>query len=232
MKNLRLLILFFALLPLLVCSCSQSSGNTEESIAAEQPQQTYTPQEGDIVFQSIAYKGDLVKAIEGVTESPWSHCGLVVKDANGKWAVLEASATVRAQPLEDWYKQGTNGDYVVTRLQEKYATPEFIAKFVAAARKRTGKPYDIRYEFDDAKIYCSELVWKGFHDATNGESLGKVVKFGDLNWKPYAKFIKQIEGGPVPVEREMITPRDLMLASQTKIIYDSRKGKNKKVKKH
>jgi len=35
-----------------------------------------------------------------------------------------------------------------------------------------------------------------------------------MNWEPYEALIKQIGGGPVPVDREMITPRDLAKARQ------------------
>ena len=35
---------------------------------------TYSPREGDVVFQSLP-RGDLVDAIEGITNSPFSHCG-------------------------------------------------------------------------------------------------------------------------------------------------------------
>ncbi|MCX7414884.1 MAG: hypothetical protein NTY25_00090 [Planctomycetia bacterium] len=36
----------------------------------------YTPQDGDVIFQSLPY-GPVVWAIEGVTKSPYSHCGIV-----------------------------------------------------------------------------------------------------------------------------------------------------------
>jgi hypothetical protein len=38
----------------------------------------YSPKEGDLVFQSLP-KMDLVVAIEGVTHSPYSHVGIVIK---------------------------------------------------------------------------------------------------------------------------------------------------------
>ena len=38
---------------------------------------SYDPKEGDIIFQSL-YRSGLVKAIEGCTDSPYSHCGVVV----------------------------------------------------------------------------------------------------------------------------------------------------------
>jgi hypothetical protein len=39
----------------------------------------YAPQEGDIIFQSLPHH-ELVDAIEGATRSPWSHCGVVMRE--------------------------------------------------------------------------------------------------------------------------------------------------------
>ena len=60
---------------------------------------------------------------------------------------------------------------------------------------------------DDELIYCSELVYKAFKDATD-QGLGRLQKLGELNWKPYKKVIaKYARMDEVPVERIMITPR-------------------------
>src|SRR4051794_6901417 len=49
---------------------------------------SYAPREGDLVFQSLPHN-PLVDAIEGVSKSPLSHCGIVVKQGD-QWYVLEA----------------------------------------------------------------------------------------------------------------------------------------------
>src|SRR4051812_17861499 len=49
----------------------------------------YAPQEGDILFQSLP-RGPVVRAIEGATHSPYSHCGIVGQDEGGNWIVYEA----------------------------------------------------------------------------------------------------------------------------------------------
>jgi len=48
----------------------------------------YSLQEGDIVFQSLHHE-ELVDAIEGVTHSPYSHCGVVLRKDN-RWVVVES----------------------------------------------------------------------------------------------------------------------------------------------
>ena len=41
--------------------------------------QSYSPMEGDLVFQALSWEVVLVVAIEGVTESNYSHCGVLHK---------------------------------------------------------------------------------------------------------------------------------------------------------
>ena len=172
----------------------------------------YQPQHGDIVFQSLPHN-TVIDAIEGCTNSPYSHCGIVVNRAEG-WFVLEAIGPVQEKPLNRWIVQGRDRRFAVHRLK-----PEFrkrIPGMIAASERFMGKPYDIQYELDDDKIYCSELIYKGWLAATK-ESLGVLVKLGDLNWKPHEMVIRQIAHG-LPLDRLMITPRDLAAAKQLDVV--------------
>jgi len=170
----------------------------------------YEPQEGDVIFQSLPH-GPVVWAIEGVTKSPYSHCGIVAKK-NGQWIVYEAYDGVAATPLKTFLFRGRGGGFVVYRLRDEYR--EHIPQTLKCCEDYLGRPYDIRYRLDDEKIYCSELIYKAYRDATSGQQLGELMKFGDMNWQPYEALIKKIEGGEVPVDREMITPVDLAKAPQ------------------
>jgi uncharacterized protein YycO len=162
----------------------------------------YAPQDGDFLFQSLP-RNPLIVAIEGSTGSPFSHCGIVVQ-RDGKWMVLEAIGPVRETPLSAWIAQGRDNAYVAYRLKEPLHGK--VPAIIAAAEQYKGRPYDIHYEMDDAKIYCSELLWKATRDAT-GVKLGKIQKLGELNWKPHEAVMREIENGGLPLEREMITPR-------------------------
>lgn len=175
----------------------------------------YKPKVGDIVFQSLPNMSNLVKAIEGISESPYSHCGVVV-EKNGKWYVNEALGSVHDTPLLDWIKRGRGYRVDVFRLRSKYSN--LIPQFIEELSKYQGKPYDFRYRMNDSQIYCSELVFKAYKDAAN-ENLGELVKLGDMNWKPYIETILEYEGSTEPpLERIMITPKHLSQAAQLEVM--------------
>ncbi len=169
----------------------------------------YQPQEGDVLFQSLPHSR-LVDAIEGVTESPYSHCGIVAKRDN-EWVVYEAIGDVRATPLHTFLVRGRNQGFAVYRLKPQFR--KSIPETIQHVRRFLGRPYDVRYRMDDDSIYCSELVFKAYQRAT-GEELGQLVRLGDMNWQPYRETIEYYEGGLVPYDRLMITPKDLAKAKQ------------------
>lgn len=173
--------------------------------------------EGDILFQTLF--GQHCKVIEGVTRSPFSHCGIVVKTGDGGLAVLEAiSGGARETPLYDWVARGRDCVFAAYRLRKEKR--EHIPVFIEACRVFTGRPYDTRYDMDDESIYCSELIYKGYKMAT-GEKLGELVALGALNWEPYRADIEELEGGRVPLDRLLITPAHLSRAEQLELHYSS-----------
>lgn len=185
------------------------------SLLSKEPgTEAYEPQVGDVVFQSLGSNA-VTDLIAGSTHSPFTHCGMVVL-REGRWHVLEAIGPVREIPLADWIAQGQRGGVAVFRLRAEFQSS--VPKFVESARTFLGRPYDPYYRFDDERIYCSELVFKAWRSAT-GTELGRVRKVRELDWEPYRAVIERIERGPVPLERELITPRDLSEAPQLREVY-------------
>jgi len=175
----------------------------------------YVPQEGDVVFQSLP-RSRLVNAIEGVSDSPYSHCGIVARH-NGAWVVYEAYHNVEITPLKDFLFRGREFGFAVYRLRPEYQS--CIPEMIAAAKTYLGRSYDSRYRMDDEAIYCTELVYKAFQSASGGEQLGRLVRLGDLNWQPFSDTISFYEGGPVPLDRKMSTPRDMAQADQLEPVF-------------
>jgi hypothetical protein len=178
----------------------------------------YAPQEGDLVFQSLPVS-PLVAAIEGATGSPFSHCGLVARREGG-WVVYEAYDGVEATPLAEFVFRGREQGFAAFRLK-----PGFRDRIPAMRRdveSRLGRPYDVRYRLDDEKLYCSELIWKAYRAAGEGDDLGPLVRLGDLRWQPFEETIRHFEQGPPPLDREMITPRDLAASSKLDVVFEFR----------
>ena len=197
-----------ALLALVLGSCTGGGNSTA----------AYEPAEGDILFQSLPNEPgmDLVDAIEGATDSPYSHCGMVFRE-DGEWMVIEAIGPVKTTHLADYIGRGREHNLWAYRFDE--SRRKHIPAALAAMKEDLGKPYDARYRFDSEKIYCSELIYRGWKAAT-GEGLGKTVTLGELDWKRYKPVIEAIEGqGNHPLEREMITPRDLAKAPGLRLVY-------------
>jgi len=81
-----------------------------------------------------------------------------------------------------------------------------------------GRPYDFKYRMDDDALYCSELVYRAYKNAT-GEQLGKPVRLGDMNWKPHEATIRKYEGGPPPLDVMIIAPKHLAEAEQLEKVF-------------
>jgi hypothetical protein len=177
----------------------------------------YQPRAGDVIFQSLPHSR-VVNAIEGATGSPYSHCGIVAQE-DGAWMVYEAFGPVGPSPLAAFVARGRGEAFAVYRLRE--AHQPLVPAVLDSVRRFQGRPYDERYRLDDdaEKIYCSELIYLAYREATGGEALGREVTLGELRWQPFRQVIERIEKGPPPLDRSFITPRDLARASQLERFY-------------
>ena len=175
----------------------------------------YDFRQGDILLQHIP--SHLCSVIADVTQSQYSHCGIVVY-RRGEAFVLEAIGPVKCTSLRKWLGQGASR--LFTQLRVKEATAEQIAGVVAEAKKMLGKPYDIQYELDENKIYCSELIYKAFLRGGSVE-VGSKQRLGDMKWRLHEKFIRHLTGGELPLDREIVTPQALVDSPATESVYSS-----------
>jgi hypothetical protein len=167
--------------------------------------------DGDIIFHTS--RSAQSQAIQRATRSPYSHVGLVFH-RDGKPHVLEAIATVRYTPLAQWTARGTGGQFVVKRLKSPLDTTQ--AKHLRdAAERHAGKPYDLYFGWSDARIYCSELVWKAYHEAL-GMELGARQKLRDFDLSDPVVQAKLREryGKNVPMNEPVISPAALFDSSE------------------
>jgi len=97
----------------------------------------------------------------------------------------------------------------VKRLKnsDSVMTDSTVKKLRAAAEKRMGLPYDPYFNWDEKRIYCSELMWKCYNEAT-GLKIGelKPLKDFDLSSPVVQKKLKERYGDKIPSDVEMISP--------------------------
>ena len=161
--------------------------------------------DGDIIFQTSQSSQSV--AIQRATASPYSHMGIIFF-RNHRPYVLEASATVRYTPLDDWIARGKGGHYVVKRLKDASAlNAEGTSKLRSTAAQLLGRPYDLTFEWSDRRIYCSELVWKVYDRALHID-IGELQHLRDFNLDdPIVKAkMRQRYGNHVPLEETVISP--------------------------
>jgi len=177
----------------------------------------YQPEEGDLIFQALPLDDDLIEAIEGVTESNYSHVGVLL-NRDGIWTVIEASRPgVIYTPFEEWKTKGRNERWAAYRLKAAYR--EHIPQFRTELEAHIGKPYDFKYELSEDKLYCSGLVYHAWMSST-GQEMGKLTRVGDMNWKPYRATIEKYNNAPVPLDQQVISPIELSKAGQLEKVYN------------
>lgn len=163
---------------------------------------------GDIIFQTSTSTQS--KAIQLATRSEYSHCGIIFRDKN-EWYVFEAVQPVKKTPLNEWIDRGQKDKYVIKRLKDTtLLTPKALNKMKASARAMTGKNYDLYFEWNDDRIYCSELVWKLYKDAT-GLEIGHLKQLKDFNLTSPAvkQKLKERYGNHIPLNEKVISPKDV-----------------------
>lgn len=127
----------------------------------------YDLQTGDIVFQATG--GQQCQAIRAATHSRYSHCGVVFQSQDGRFHVLEAVSPVASTPLDQFKRRSVPGTFHARRLKnaDRALTPEVFQKALTWSESNLGKPYDSLFLWNDRELYCSELVWKIFHESAD-----------------------------------------------------------------
>ncbi len=184
--------------------------------------QEYRPKTGDILFQTS--QSEQSQAIQIATKSPYSHVGVVfIRD--DKPFVLEAVEPVQFTPMNIWIQRGANRSYVAKRLLESDSilTSANLAGLLAVAKSYIGKHYDFHYQWSDSSMYCSELVWKLYHEACGIElcALTKLKSF-DLSDPLVSAKLKERFGKNIPVEEPVVAPVTIYDSKRITTVYQSK----------
>lgn len=154
----------------------------------------------DVVFQDLDC-GPRCDLIREITQSRFTHVGIVL-DEGGERVVWEAYGPVGPTPLAEWVDR-SRGVVAVYRLDERLRLKgAAIAQQVRAMR---GLPYDGDYQWDDDRIYCSELVHKAVLRAT-GRVLSPPHPY---SFGPHRAAIAQLTQGRLDEGTLIVAPSDL-----------------------
>lgn len=164
-------------------------------------------QEGDIIFQS-SMSGQS-HAIQLATNSKYSHCGILLKNKQGELQVLEAVQPVKFTPIKEFIRRGDDQHYVVKRLSNSQSilTDSIKNEMHNLAMAFLDKDYDLKFEWSDEKMYCSELVWK-IYERTTGLRLGEPqpLKSYSLDNQVVKKKMEERYGKDIPWNEPMVAP--------------------------
>jgi hypothetical protein len=193
---------------LLTAACSNESEQkvTRQRYETSDIQPLDSLMEGDILFQiSTSGQG---KAIQLATKSPYSHCGILFKE-NNQWMVYEGVQPVKTTKLSEWINRGDGHHYVSKRHKDAASllTKQVKEKMKEEAKKLLGKNYDLTFEWNDDRIYCSELVYK-IYERGAGVSIGTLQKLQDFNLNsPLVRAkLKERYGKNIPLNETVISP--------------------------
>ncbi len=157
--------------------------------------------DGDVVLQ--ASRSERAALIRKASRSAYSHVGLIEVASDGVY-VIEAVQPVSRTPLAKWVARGIDGRLTVLRF--KGLTEEEGTRVVREAKRALGRPYDARYRWDDARLYCSELVAKAFARGA-GKAVGRQEVLGELALS--AEELKQAPALGLSVTQTLLTPQSL-----------------------
>lgn len=172
---------------------------------------------GDIIFQSSTSRQ--CEAVKMATHSDISHCGLLFEE-NGKWYVLEAVEPVQVTTLSSFIHRGTGQHYSVKRLKSGYTLSEDTKmQMIAKGKKWIGKHYDIYFNWGDSELYCSELVWKLYHDIAKLD-LCKLRPLRDYDLKDnlVGEMMQERYGKNIPYQENMVAPSDIYQSNLLELV--------------
>lgn len=179
-----------------------------------------TIKEGDLIF--IAIDSFLYRQVAKGTGSWTSHVGLIIKE-NDEWYVLESAVPkVTRCPLKKFLGRSKNNQVSIRRLK-KSLNAEQITQLKITAEQYQGIWYDLGFNFDAKRQFCSKFVYTLFKKVCNVD-VGKVQTLEALleeNPQANQRFWRVWYLGFIPWKRRTVTPASQLRDSQLTTIYSN-----------
>lgn len=177
--------------------------------------------DGDIIMiNSRTPQAELLHQLMG---GKYNHVGIIFqRKKDGILMVVDVQDSVRATPLTDFVASSVNGAVCLLRIKDANKTlNEGKTKSMReTAKSYAGKPFDPVLNWDDSKIYSSEVVWK-VYDKSMMLKLCSTRKVGDFDISDAKKReLSDTYGGNVSDKDEAVGPDDIYKSEKLEIIYE------------
>jgi len=178
-------------------------------------------QDGDLIFIRMA--NPIFRRVAETTDSWENHVGILFSGTNGTWQVAESKFPfAKFSPLDRFIARSEHGRFCVLRYQGGL-TPEEKLDLRLSAGLRMGTRYDLGFNFDSPRLYCSKFVHQVYLEAT-GYQVGRVETFRQLltdNPRAPLGFWRAWFFGFIPWERRCVTTTSELKSPEFIPIFDS-----------
>lgn len=162
---------------------------------------------GDLIF--IQSTSSQSKAISEVTKSIWTHVGILNKNENGEWEVIEAVSTVKTTPVISFistqrsvpgknFKSPQHGRFVVKRLKPGQVD-------------RNKKLINLEDSKDWAKLFQAVVSLEEDITLNNPSSLSKTLK---------VEYDKKVKGTPAQTAKSGLVSKQKYLGKKYDIYFE------------
>jgi hypothetical protein len=200
---------------LAACGLAWARGEPARELGEREAKWGTRIQAGDLVFQDLDC-GRRCELIREVTHSRYAHVGIVLDEGEER-VVWEALGPVGPVRLADWVQRGRGGQVAVYRMGG--ALQGRLPEIAHSVRQMRGLPYDADYQWDDERIYCSELVEKAVERGA-GQTLVAPHPLGPGAFGAFAAEVARRSGGRLTERTPLVTPSDLTRAPGVERVLD------------
>jgi hypothetical protein len=192
---------------------------TSEALRRAMPQL----QDGDLIF--IRQANPIFLRVAQTTGSWETHVGILFSGPNGTWQVAESRFPFSTfSPLEKFAARSEHGRFYISRYHTELS-PEEKGQLRRAARARMGRWYDLGFNYDSRRLYCSKFVFEVYREGV-GVQVGNLTTFRQLladNPQAPLGFWRLWFFGRIPWDRQCVTTTSELKSPQFRRVCDSSK---------
>lgn len=178
-------------------------------------------QDGDLIF--IRISNPVFRRVAETTDSWETHVGILFAGRNGAWQVAESTFPFsRFSSLDRFINRSEHGRFCILRYQGGL-TPEEKLDLRRSAEARMGIRYDLGFNYDSTRLYCSKFVRQAYQEAT-GYQVGRLETFRQLladNPRAPLGFWRAWFFGFIPWDRRCVTTTSQLKSREFVPVFDS-----------